>query len=66
MNAALKNPYLDLQFSIGSIMCTTGTFAVLLTYLKTFAPNEFLVRHSNHRSDHVGRYPRGLLLASHL
>lgn len=42
MNAALKNPYLDLQFSIGSIMCTTGTFAVLLTYLKKFAPDEFL------------------------
>lgn len=42
MNAALRNPNLDWQFSIGSIMCTTGTFAVLLTYLKTFAPTEFL------------------------
>lgn len=42
MNAALRNPYLDLQFSIGSIMCTTGTFAVLLTYLKAFAPDDFL------------------------
>ena len=42
MNAALRNPNLEWQFSIGSIMCTTGTFAVLLTYLKTFAPTEFL------------------------
>ncbi len=43
MNPSLRNPNLDLQFSIGSIMCTTGTFAVLLTYLRAFAPEEFLM-----------------------
>ena len=42
VNAAIKNPYIDYQFSIGSVMCTTGTFAVLLTYLKTFATDDFL------------------------
>ena len=31
-----------LRFSIASIMCTTGTFAVLLTYLKLYQPAEFL------------------------
>ena len=43
MNAALRKPNVDWQFSIGSIMCTTGTFAVLLTYLKTFPVSDFLL-----------------------
>lgn len=41
-NASLP-PTIDLRFSIASVMCTTGTFAVLLTYLKLFEPTEFLM-----------------------
>ena len=33
----------ELRFSIASIMSTTGTVAVLLTYLKFFRPDEFLM-----------------------
>ena len=33
----------ELRFSIASIMFTTGTFAVLLTYLKLFEPAEFFM-----------------------
>ena len=37
------NRELELRFSIASILCTTGTLAVLLTYLKFFRPEEFLM-----------------------
>lgn len=33
----------ELRFNIASIMSTTGTLAVLLTYLKFFRPDEFLM-----------------------
>ena len=43
MNSAMKDSSPDLQFSIGSIMGITGTFAVLLTYLKAFSPEVFVM-----------------------
>lgn len=36
-------PQSSRQFSIASLLCTMGTLAVLLTYLKVFEPDEFIM-----------------------
>lgn len=43
MNSTSAPQTPDLRFSIASIMCTTGTFSVLLTYLRIFEQQEFLM-----------------------
>lgn len=43
MDAGGVNETKELRFSIASMMCATGTVAVLLTYLKLFEPDEFMI-----------------------
>lgn len=43
MSHAIQPRANGIRFGIGSVMCTTASIAILLTYVKLFEPNEFLM-----------------------